>query len=96
MQFTHKNDTYIRDFKWSPDSKKIVYMDRKNRVNLLDVASGKVSLLYQSRFENATAVAKKCRAKACTFLYWRGSAIVYMGGIGVPLRQTLQIGQDHT
>ena len=47
MQFTHKNDTYIRDFKWSPDSKKIVYMDRKNRVNLLDVASGKVSLLLQ-------------------------------------------------
>lgn len=29
------------------DSKKIVYMDRKNRVNLLDVASGKVSLLLQ-------------------------------------------------
>lgn len=47
MQLTHKNDTYIRDFKWSPDSKKIVYMDRKNRVNLLDVASGKVSLLLQ-------------------------------------------------
>ncbi|MCE8620435.1 PDZ domain-containing protein [Bacteroides fragilis] len=47
MQLTHKNDTYIRGFKWSPDSKKIVYMDRKNRVNLLDVASGKVSLLLQ-------------------------------------------------
>lgn len=47
MQLTHKNDTYIRGFKWSPDSEKIVYMDRKNRVNLLDVASGKVSLLLQ-------------------------------------------------
>lgn len=28
-QLTKNNDTYIRTFQWSPDSKKIVYTDRK-------------------------------------------------------------------
>ncbi|MDR2810995.1 MAG: PDZ domain-containing protein [Tannerellaceae bacterium] len=42
-QLTQNNDTYIRAFRWSPDAKKIVYTDRKNRINLLDVATRKVS-----------------------------------------------------
>lgn len=48
VQLTKNNDTYIRSFRWSPDAKKIVYTDRKNRVNLLDVASRKVSLVFQN------------------------------------------------
>ena len=47
VQLTKNNDTYIRTFEWSPDAKKIVYTDRKNRVNLLDVASKKVTTLTQ-------------------------------------------------
>lgn len=47
VQLTKNNDTYIRGFEWSPDAKKIVYTDRKNRVNLLDVASRQVTMLMQ-------------------------------------------------
>lgn len=45
---TKDNDTYIRSFEWSPDSKSIVYTDRKNRVNLLDVAGKKTTVLFQN------------------------------------------------
>ena len=31
VQLTKNNDTYIRQLMWSPDSKKILYTDRKNR-----------------------------------------------------------------
>lgn len=47
IQLTKNNDTYIRGFEWSPDAKKIVYTDRKNRINLLDVASKQVITLLQ-------------------------------------------------
>ena len=47
VQLTKNNDTYIRSFEWSPDSKKIVYTDRQNRINLLDVASRQVTMLLQ-------------------------------------------------
>lgn len=47
VRLTKNNDTYIRGFEWSPDSKKIVYTDRKNRLNLLDVASKEVTTLLQ-------------------------------------------------
>lgn len=46
-QLTKGNDTYIRSFEWSPDAKKIVYTDRKNRINLLDVAAKKVTMVLQ-------------------------------------------------
>ena len=45
---TSKNDTYIRNFQWSPDSKSIVYTDRENRINLVDIASRKVTTLMQN------------------------------------------------
>lgn len=48
VQLTKNNDTYIRSFQWSPDAKKIVYTDRKNRLNLLDVASKQVTTLTQN------------------------------------------------
>ncbi len=47
VQLTKNNDTYIRSFSWSPDSKTLVYTDRKNRMNLLDIATKKVTLLLQ-------------------------------------------------
>ena len=47
VQLTKDNDTYIRGFELSPDSKAIVYTDRKNRMNLLDVATKKVTTLLQ-------------------------------------------------
>lgn len=47
VQLTKNNDTYIRMFEWSPDAKKIVYTDRKNRINLLDVASKQVTTVLQ-------------------------------------------------
>lgn len=50
IQLTKKNDTYIRSFKWSPDSKKIIYTDRKNRVNLLDVASKQVTKVLENPY----------------------------------------------
>lgn len=46
-QLSKNNDTYIRSFLWSPDAKTIVYTDRKNRLNLVDVASGQTSVLMQ-------------------------------------------------
>ncbi len=39
VQLTKNNDTYIRQLTWTPDSKKIVYTDRKNRIVLVDVAA---------------------------------------------------------
>lgn len=47
VPLTKGNDTYIRSFIWSPDSKSIVYTDRMNRLNLLDVASKKVTTLFR-------------------------------------------------
>ncbi|MDR1344630.1 MAG: PDZ domain-containing protein [Tannerellaceae bacterium] len=46
-QLTTKNDTYIRSFNWSPDAATIVYTDRKNRINLLDIASTKRTTVLQ-------------------------------------------------
>jgi len=39
VQLTKNNDTYIRQLMWSPDSKKILYTDRKNRIVEVDVAA---------------------------------------------------------
>ena len=39
IQLTKNNDTYIRQLMWSPDSKKILYTDRKNRIVEVDPAS---------------------------------------------------------
>ena len=39
MQLTKNNDTYIRSLVWSPDSKTILYTDRKNRLVEVNVAA---------------------------------------------------------
>lgn len=47
-QLTQKNDTYIRSLIWSPDSKTLLYTDRKNRIVSLAIPSGKKSVVMQS------------------------------------------------
>ena len=47
VQLTSDNDTYIRWQAWSPDSKSIIYGDRKNRLVMLDVASKSKKVLMQ-------------------------------------------------
>jgi len=47
VQLTKENDTYIEAFKLSPDSKTIVYADRKNRLRVVDVASKQMTTLMQ-------------------------------------------------
>ena len=48
VQLTKQNDTYIWSFVWSPDSKQLVYTDRKNRMNRVDVATKQVKTLMQT------------------------------------------------
>lgn len=47
IQLTRDNDTYIRDFNFSPDSRKIVYTDRENRIVLVDIAARTKTTLLQ-------------------------------------------------
>lgn len=39
IQLTKNNDTYIRQLSWSPDSKTLIYTDRKNRIVEVNVAA---------------------------------------------------------
>ena len=39
-QITRDNDTYIRDLEWAPDSKSLLYTDRKNRIVTVGVPDG--------------------------------------------------------
>ncbi|MBR1575894.1 MAG: PD40 domain-containing protein [Bacteroidales bacterium] len=39
-QLTDGNDTYIRDLEWAPDSKSLLYTDRKNRIVTVSVPDG--------------------------------------------------------
>ncbi len=39
-QLTKNNDTYIRSLLWSPDSKTLLYTDRKNRIVTLSIPDG--------------------------------------------------------
>ena len=48
VQLTTGNDTYIRSLAWSPDSKTLLYTDRKNRVVAVDVAKRAKTILLQN------------------------------------------------
>jgi tricorn protease len=48
VQLTKNSDTYIFGLSWSPDSKKILYNDKKMRLNLVDIATGTVTLVASS------------------------------------------------
>ena len=50
---TSKNDTYISSFKWSPDSKQILYTDRKNRLQVIDITSRKTRLILTGEIGGA-------------------------------------------
>ncbi len=39
LQLTAAGDTYIFGFQWSPDSRKILYHDKKNRLRIVDVST---------------------------------------------------------
>jgi tricorn protease len=56
IQLTTNNDTYIRSFKWSGDAGKIVYTDRKNRVNLIDIATKKTTTVFQDAISEIRTV----------------------------------------
>ncbi|MFO7922305.1 MAG: PDZ domain-containing protein [Bacteroidales bacterium] len=43
VQLTTAGDTYIFNFRWSPDSRKILYHDKKNRLRIVDVATREIT-----------------------------------------------------
>ncbi|MDG5766195.1 S41 family peptidase [Balneolales bacterium ANBcel1] len=47
-QITTGADTYKYRISWSPDSKKILWADKKLRLNMVDVESGEVTLVRQA------------------------------------------------
>jgi tricorn protease len=48
QQITTGADTYIFNIRWSPDSKKILWNDKKLRLQFIDIESGKVTLVAKS------------------------------------------------
>ena len=48
IQLTKNADTYMYDFKWSPDSKKILWDDKMLRLQYVDINTGKVTLVDKS------------------------------------------------
>jgi tricorn protease len=49
-QLTKNADTYIFDFKWSPDSKKMIYHDRLQRLTMVDIATGTTKLVDENKY----------------------------------------------
>ncbi|MCK4920504.1 MAG: PD40 domain-containing protein [Bacteroidales bacterium] len=49
-QLTNNADTYIFSFKWSPDSKKILFHDRKMRLRYVNVESGVITLVTKENY----------------------------------------------
>ncbi len=48
VQITENADTYKYSFRWSPDSKKILWGDKKMRLRYVDIESRKVTLIEKS------------------------------------------------
>ncbi len=48
VQLTSRGDTYIFGFKWSPDNNKILYHDKRNRLNIVDVKTKEVTEVTRS------------------------------------------------
>ena len=49
MQLTRKADTYTYEIHWSPDSKKILWTDKKLRVQFVDVETKKVTTVAKAK-----------------------------------------------
>lgn len=56
IQLTENNDTYIRQLMWSPNSKKVLYTDRKNRIVEVDVNSKSKKTVMQNPEEEFYSV----------------------------------------
>ena len=56
-QLTKNNDTYIRSLFWSPDSKILLYTDRKNRLVSLSIPSGSKKVLMECKESEFRSVA---------------------------------------
>lgn len=50
VQLTTNADTYYYSFEWSPDSKKIVWCDKKMRLQYVDINTKKVSKVAHSKY----------------------------------------------
>ncbi len=49
IQLSSDSDTYKYEPMWSPDSKKILWYDKMNRINMVDIDSKKVTTVAQSK-----------------------------------------------
>ncbi|MDR1408180.1 MAG: PDZ domain-containing protein [Tannerella sp.] len=56
-QLTRNSDTYIRTFEWSPDSRTIACVDRRNRLQLIDLSSGQRTTLFADPYGEPRGVA---------------------------------------
>jgi tricorn protease len=79
-QLTRNNDTYIRSLKWSPDASTLVYTDRKNRINLLNVNTREVTTVLQDPVGEIRGVSFSPDSKWLTYSRIGGNdfSIVYV------------------
>lgn len=56
QQMTSDNDTYIRQLWWSPDSRSIIFADRKNRLKELTIADKSVRTILENPANEITDV----------------------------------------
>ncbi len=49
IQITFGNDTYIYQPQWSPDSKKLLWGDRRQRLRFVDIDAKQIKEVYQSK-----------------------------------------------
>ena len=52
-QLTHTNYGFKMNPKWSPDSKYIIFHDKFMRLNMVDVSSGKLTIVDQGEYDDA-------------------------------------------
>ncbi|MFI3267643.1 MAG: PDZ domain-containing protein [Rikenellaceae bacterium] len=67
VQLTKNSDTYIRSFEFSPNGESIIYTDRKNRMNLLTIATKKVKNIFTNPFGEFRGVAFSPDSKWITY-----------------------------
>ena len=48
IQLTNKDKTFLFNVQWSPDSKKLLWHDKKNRLQYIDIDTKKITLVEQS------------------------------------------------
>lgn len=57
IQLTFNSETYKRNPSWSPDSKKILWFDKMNRLNMVDIDSKKLTEITHSEAGEITSYA---------------------------------------